>query len=158
MEQAFEFAKWLSQYYVVFNPLTIYDWNIIKEWQRIADEAAEKGKQTPESFQCEVPYPSGPRVYTCDTAEMKRIVVDARYQIVHRDYKMIDSADCVVVYHPRKEISVGAVCEMVEGKRAVKKVYAYYPFEPSPWLAYHATKIERDEKSFRALLERASTA
>ena len=65
-----------------------------------------------------------------------------------RDYKMIDSSDCVVVHHKRKDISAGVMCEMVHANRANKEVYAYYPFEPSPWFEYYATQTDRDEEHF----------
>lgn len=156
LSKVFDFAERLSKYYVVFNPLTIYDWNIVRKWKKVVDEANKGGNPIPTRFTCVIPYRDGKRKYTCDSAEVERIVVDARHQIVSRDYKMIGSADYVIVYHPTEDISAGVMCEMVHGRREVKKVYAYYPFEPSPWFEYYADKIERNERRFFKILKSLS--
>jgi len=156
LSTVFSFAKQLSEHFIVFNPLTIYDWNLIRQWKKVVDKATETGEGIPDEFECEISYPSGPRKYICDTSEISKIIVDARRQIVDRDYKMISAVNWVVVYHRRKEISAGVVCEMVHAKREVKKVYAFYPYEPSPWFEYYCDRIERDEEKFLDWLRKAS--
>jgi len=149
LSKVFKFANRISNHLIVFNPLTIYDWNLVREWKSIVDKADINGKGIPKKLKCTIPYNrSGPRVWSCSSEEIRSIVIDARHQIVDRDYKMIDSSDCVVVHHKRKDISAGVMCEMVHANRANKEVYAYYPFEPSPWFEYYATQTDRDEEHF----------
>jgi adenylate kinase len=150
LSKVLEFAKELGKQFVVFNPLTIFDWNLISGWKTLVDKSVESATSIPESFNCTIHYKTGDKTYPCASSEIKEIMVDARQQIVDRDYKMISSSDYLVAYHPRKDISAGVMCEMVHAKRDLKKVYAYYPFVPSPWFEFYADKIFTD---YRELLK-----
>jgi len=144
-----EFKQKISDHYVVFDPLTIHDWEIVSHWKKIKD-----GKEKlPDFFKCKIEYESGPVEYECNSKEIEFAIKDIRLQIVDRDYKLIDSSEYVIVYHLRKNISAGVVCEMVHAKGGGKMVYAMYHFEPSPFFEYHSDRIFKDEKKFTKFLQ-----
>lgn len=154
LSTVFDFARRISEWYIVFNPMTLYDWNVVSTWKKLVDEASETGQPIKEKFEATIRYRDGAQTYVCDSAEIRRIVATVRKQIVSRDHKMISAADVVVVYHPRKDISAGVMCEMVHGRREVKGVYAYYPYEPSPWFEEYANEVLDNESDFLEFLRR----
>jgi nucleoside 2-deoxyribosyltransferase len=91
-----------------------------------------------------------------DFAEVESAIKNLRFQIIDTDYKIIENSDMVVVYHPRKSISAGVMCEMVYAKALAKLVYAYYPYEPSPFFEWYATRIFKDAAEMREFLIKES--
>jgi len=134
----------LSVFFTIFDPLTIHDWAIVDCWKRVVDE----GTSTSGRFDCDVEYATGKKTFSCDASEVEYAIKDIRRQIVDRDYKLIDSSDYVFVYHPRKSISAGVMCEMMHAKIEGKMVYAMYPFEPSPFFEHYANRIFKNKKEF----------
>lgn len=145
-----EFKQKISDYYVVFDPLTIHDWEIVACWKNLKDSP----KGLPISFKCKIDYENGAKEYECNSKEVEFAIKDIRRQIVDRDYKMIDSSEYVIVYHPIKSISAGVICEMVHAKGSGKMVYAMYPFEPSPFFEYYANRIFKNETDFIDFLQK----
>jgi len=143
------FKQKISDCYIVFDPLTIHDWEIVEHWKTMKDSP----KGLPYSFKCKIEYESGPKEYECNSKEIEIAIKDIRRQIVDRDYKLIDSSEYVIVYHPRKSISAGVVCEMVHAKGSGKMVYALYPFEPSPFFEYYSNRIFKNEIEFTNFLQ-----
>ena len=141
-------AKTLSSKFVVFDPLTIKDMQLVYKWKKIQDEGTP-----PVTFECEIEYKEGTKKFECNSHEIELAIKDIRHQIVDRDYKLIEQSDCVLVYHPREAVSVGVVCEMIHGKMGGQFVYAVYPFEPSPFFEYHATRIFKTKEEFLAFLD-----
>lgn len=144
VQEARAVAKELSEFFVIFDPLTIHDWAIVRHWKRIKDETLEP----PREFKCEVQYVDEKKTFSCDASEVEHAIKDIRRQIVDRDYKMIDSCNYVFVYHPRKSISAGVMCEMMHAKIEGKMVYALYPFEPSPFFEHYANRIFKEKEEF----------
>jgi adenylate kinase len=142
--EARDIAKELSGFFTIFDPLTIHDWAIVDCWKHTVDEGTSKSG----NFDCEVEYATGKKTFSCDASEVEYAIKDIRRQIVDRDYKLIDSSDYVFVYHPRKSISAGVMCEMMHAKIEGKMVYAMYPFEPSPFFDYYANRIFGSKKGF----------
>ena len=73
-------------------------------------------------------------------------IKNLRAQVIDIDYKIIESCSSIFAYHPREQLSAGVMCEMVYSMSLAKFVYAYYPFEPSPFFEWYTTKIFSDEK------------
>lgn len=136
-------AKELGASFVIFDPLTIHDWAIVNCWKKTVDEGSKADK-----FDCEVEYADEKKTFSCEASEVEYAIRDIRRQIVDRDYKLIDSSDYVFVYHPRKSISAGVMCEMIHAKIEGKMVYAMYPFEPSPFFEYYANRILKTKNEF----------
>jgi len=137
-------AQELSEFFVIFDPLTIHDWAIVAHWKSIAD----KGPEKPETIKCTIEYATGKKTFSCNSREVEYAIKDIRRQIVDRDYKLIDSSDYVFVYHPRESISAGVMCEMMHAKIEGKMVYAMYPFEPSPFFEHYANRIFKNKEEF----------
>ena len=150
IEQERYFKQKISDYYVVFDPLTIHDWAIVVHWKTLRDSP----KGLPSFFKCKIDYESASIEYECNSKEVEFAIKDMRRQIVDRDYKLIDSSEYVIVYHPVKSISAGVICEMVHAKGSGKMVYAMYPFEPSPFFEYHANRIFKNEAEFTNFLQK----
>ncbi|MHA2394517.1 MAG: AAA family ATPase [Promethearchaeota archaeon] len=146
-EDVLTLANELSKYYVVFDPLTINDWDVVSKWKQVRDEAHRKGTQIPDEIECIIEE-DGVEKYYCDSKEVELAIKDIRRQIVDRDYKIIDSCDYLFVYHPRESISAGVMCEMVHAKGVAKMVYAMYPFEPSPFFEHYANQIFNNKEDF----------
>lgn len=140
------FASAISEHYVVYDPYMIKDWSIVETWRKMINEALEKEQNIPSTFSFTMEYTDGVEVCECDTAEVESAIKNIRFQIIDTDYKMIENSSFIVVYHPRESISAGVMCEMVYAKALAKMVYAFYPYEPSPFFEWYATRIFDDEK------------
>jgi len=136
IEEERKMGNLLASKFIIFDPLTIKDWQLVTKWKELRDR-----DERPELFDCDIEYKSGLKKFKCSYKEIESAIKDIRHQIVDRDYKLIEQSDYIIVYHPRKEISVGVVCEMVHGKMGGQMVYLMYPFEPSPFFEYHSTQI-----------------
>lgn len=150
------FADSLSEYYVVFDPYMIKDWNLVDAWRSAVNEATEKGLERPKKLWFSIEYKDGPVEEELDSIEVESAIKNMRFQIIDTDYKLIENSSIVVVYHPRESISAGVMCEMVYAKSLAKLVYAYYPYEPSPFFEWYATRIFRDEGELRDFLIKES--
>jgi hypothetical protein len=91
-----------------------------------------------------------------DAVELEAGIKNLRFQIIDTDYKLIENSAMVVVYHPRASISAGVMCEMVYAKALGKLVYAYYPYEPSPFFEWYATRIFTEEDELKEFLIKES--
>ena len=91
-----------------------------------------------------------------DALELEASIKNLRFQIIDTDYKLIENSAMVVVYHPRAAISAGVMCEMVYAKALAKMVYVYYPYEPSPFFEWYATRIFPEEDELRDFLIKES--
>jgi len=146
------FASTISEHYIVFDPYMIKDWSIVEAWRTMVNEAKEKGLDIPSQFKFTIEYADGAQTCECDTAEVESAIKNIRFQIIDTDYKIIENCSAVVIDHPRESISAGVMCEMVYAKGLAKIVYAYYPYEPSPFFEWYSTRLFQDEKEFRNFL------
>jgi hypothetical protein len=151
-----KFLESLSEYYIMFDPYLIKDWDIVEQWRETINDAIDKGEKTPETFTFHMIYKEGPKRAVFDIQEVESAIKNLRFQIIDSDYKIIENSDLVVVYHPRKSISAGVMCEMVYAKALAKLVYAYYPYEPSPFFEWYATRIFTDANEMRDFLIKES--
>ena len=151
-----KFLDSLSEYYVLFDPYLIKDWDIVEQWRDAVNETIDSREDMPETFTFKMMYNSGPMEAEFDIREVETAIKNLRFQIIDSDYKIIENSDLVVVYHPRKSISAGVMCEMVYAKALAKLVYAYYPYEPSPFFEWYATRIFTDADEMRDFLIKES--
>jgi len=127
-----------------------------KQWRDAINETIDAGQEMPETFTFNMTYKTGPVEAEFDIKEVETAIKNLRFQIIDTDYKIIENSDLVVVYHPRKSISAGVMCEMVYAKALAKLVYAYYPYEPSPFFEWYATRIFTDADEMRDFLIKES--
>lgn len=146
----------LSHYYIIYDPYLVKDWEIVEQWRDALNDAIDKGEPRPEEFTFRIEYNDGLRELIFDFAEVEAAIKNLRFQIIDTDYKIIENSDMVVVYHPRKSVSAGVICEMVYAKSLAKLVYAYYPYEPSPFFEWYATRIFTDADDMREFLIKES--
>lgn len=139
------FVASLQPYYTVFDPYMIKDWDIAETWRSVRNEAMRKGRNIPEKIKVSIEYTDGAREYELDSWDIEAAIKNIRAQIIDVDYKIIESCNFVVAYHPREKLSAGVVSEMIQAKSLAKFVYAFYPFEPSPFFEWYATKIFSNE-------------
>ncbi len=142
-----KFAENLSDYYIVYDPYLIRDWEIVENWRRVLNRAIENKEARPDEITMYMDYPEGKRTFKLNSLEVESAIKNLRFQIIDNDYKIIENSDLLVVYHPRESISAGVMCEMVYAKALAKMVYAYYPYEPSPFFEWYATRIFQDENN-----------
>lgn len=147
------FAETLQQYYAIFDPYMIKDWDMVEAWRKMRNEALMMGKDVPDRINVEIEYADGQRSYELESWDIETAIKNIRAQIIDTDYKIIESCDYVIVYHPREEISAGVMCEMIQAKGMAKFVYVYYPFEPSPFFEWYSTKIFHDEDEMISFLK-----
>lgn len=150
------FADSLSEYYVIFDPYMIKDWNIVEAWREAVNQAIERGEPRPSKLSFAMTYRDGTIEEELDAPELEAAIKNLRFQIIDTDYKIIENSAMVVVYHPRESISAGVMCEMVYAKGLAKLVYVYYPYEPSPFFEWYATRIFTDEGELRDFLIKES--
>ncbi len=141
---------------MVFDPYTIKDWNIVEAWRAAVNEAIERGRPRPSKLRFSMTYRDGTIEKEIDALELEAAIKNMRFQIIDTDYKIIENSTMVVVYHPRESISAGVMCEMVYAKSLAKLVYAYYPYEPSPFFEWYSTRIFTDEDELRDFLIKES--
>lgn len=150
------FLEALSHYYVMFDPYLIKDWDIVEQWRDAVNETIDADQKLPDTFTFRMTYKDGPMEAEFDIKEVETAIKNLRFQIIDSDYKVIENCDMVVVYHPRKSISAGVMCEMVYAKSLAKLVYVYYPYEPSPFFEWYATRIFTDPDQMRDFLIKES--
>jgi adenylate kinase len=155
-ENITKFGDSLSKYYVVFDPYMIKDWNIVEAWRETVNAAIERGEPRPDKLRFSMEYREGVVEQEIDAVELEAGIKNLRFQIIDNDYKIIENSQMVVVYHPRASISAGVMCEMVYAKALGKLVYVYYPYEPSPFFEWYATRIFTDEDDLRDFLIKES--
>jgi adenylate kinase len=151
-----KFRNSLSEYYVVFDPYMIKDWEIVEAWRAMVNETIEKDEPRPSKLVFSMDYKEGLIKEELDSIEFEAAIKNLRFQIIDTDYKLIENSSTVVVYHPRPSISAGVMCEMVYAKALAKMVYVYYPYEPSPFFEWYATRIFDDENDLRDFLIKES--
>jgi hypothetical protein len=151
-----KFIETLSEYYILYDPILIKDWDIVEQWREAVNNAIERNEKPPEKFTFRMEYKDGVKIAEFDSQEVVSAIKNLRFQIIDSDYKIIENSDLVVVYHPRKSISAGVMCEMVYAKSLAKLVYAYYPYEPSPFFEWYATRIFTDANEMREFLIKES--
>jgi adenylate kinase len=156
LNDIYEFGNTLSEYYVVFDPYMIKDWNTVEAWRRVVNAAIEAGEPRPTKLNFTMEYKSGDIHEEIDANELEAGIKNLRFQIIDTDYKLIENSAMVVVYHPRAAISAGVMCEMVYAKALAKMVYVYYPYEPSPFFEWYATRIFTEEDELRDFLIKES--
>lgn len=147
LEEVKAFASEIQPYCTVFIPSMIKDWSIVDAWRRVRNEAREKGMNIPNRIRVSIGYAEGLKEYELDSWEVEAAIKNIRAQIIDIDYKIIESCYAVVAYHPREQLSAGVMCEMVEARSLAKFVYAYYPYEPSPFFEWYSTKIFQEKKN-----------
>ncbi len=150
------FLQSLSHYYVIYDPYLIKDWDIVEQWREAVNETIDADERLPETFTFRITYKEGPMEAEFDVREVEIAIKNLRFQIIDSDYKIIENSDIVVVYHPRKSVSAGVMCEMVYAKALAKLVYAYYPYEPSPFFEWYATRIFTNPDQMRDFLIKES--
>jgi adenylate kinase len=151
-----KFLESLDEYYVLYDPYLIKDWDIVEQWRDAVNETIDSREEMPDTFTFRMTYKDGPMEAEFDIKEVETAIKNLRFQIIDSDYKIIENSDLVVVYHPRKSISAGVMCEMVYAKGLAKLVYAYYPYEPSPFFEWYATRIFTDADEMRDFLIKES--
>ena len=140
----------------LYDPYLIKDWDIVEQWRDAVNETIDADQEMPDTFTFRMTYKDGPLEAEFDIKEVETAIKNLRFQIIDSDYKIIENSDLVVVYHPRKSISAGVMCEMVYAKGLAKLVYAYYPYEPSPFFEWYATRIFTDADLMRDFLIKES--
>jgi adenylate kinase len=150
------FIESLREYYVIYDPYFIKDWDIVEQWRDAVNETIDADQEMPDTFTFRMEYNEGLMEAEYDIKEVETAIKNLRFQIIDSDYKIIENSDLVVVYHPRKSISAGVMCEMVYAKSLAKLVYAYYPYEPSPFFEWYATRIFTDASQMRDFLIKES--
>jgi adenylate kinase len=151
-----QFAAILQPYYTIFDPYMIKDWELVEVWRTVRNEAMAKGKGFPEKIKVTIRYSDGVKKYEVDYWDIEAAINNLRAQVIDIDYKIIESSSYVVAYHPREQLSAGVLCEMVQAKGLAKFVYVFYPFEPSPFFEWYATKIfSKEDELVRFLKETA---
>ena len=151
-----KFGNSLSEYYIIFDPYMIKDWEIVEAWRAMVNDAIEKGESRPSKVVFSMDYREGLIQEELDSIEVEAAIKNLRFQIIDTDYKIIENSSMIVVYHPRPSISAGVMCEMVYAKALAKMVYVYYPYEPSPFFEWYATRIFTDENELRDFLIKES--
>jgi adenylate kinase len=151
-----KFGNSLFEYYIVFDPYMIKDWEIVEAWRAMVNEAIQKGEPRPSRLIFSMDYKEGPIQEELDSIEVEAAIKNLRFQIIDTDYKIIENSSMIVVYHPRPSISAGVMCEMVYAKALAKMVYVYYPYEPSPFFEWYATRIFTDYNELRDFLIKES--
>ena len=141
-----KFASILQPYYTIFDPYMIKDWEMVETWRKVRNRAMKEGKDTPKKIRVSIDYAEGTKEYELDSWDIEMAIKNLRAQIIDIDYKIIESCNSIVAYHPREQLSAGVMCEMVYSMSLAKFVYAYYPYEPSPFFEWYTTKIFSDEK------------
>jgi adenylate kinase len=150
------FAAALQPHYTVFDPYMIKDWELVETWRTVRNEALAKGKGLPEKINVTIRYSDRIRKYEVDSWDIEAAINNLRAQVIDIDFKIIESGSYVVAYHPREQLSAGVLCEMVQAKGLAKFVYVFYPFEPSPFFEWYATKIiSKEDEMIRFLKETA---
>ena len=150
------FAAALRDYYIIFDPSMIKDWEIVECWRDALNTAIDLGEPRPGRIPVRIQYRDGPREVVLDAVEVEAAIKNLRFQIIDNDYKIIENSTLVIVYHPRQSISAGVMCEMVYAKSLAKLVYVYYPYEPSPFFEWYSTRIFKDEGELRDFLIKES--
>jgi adenylate kinase len=140
------FASAIQPYYTVFDPYMIKDWEMVETWRKVRNKAMREGRDIPKKILVSIEYADGTKEYELDSWDIEAAIKNLRAQVIDIDYKIIDSCYCIVAYHPREQLSAGVMCEMIHAKSLAKFVYAFYPFEPSPFFEWYATKIFSNEK------------
>jgi len=156
LSDIYQFGLTLNEYYVVFDPYMIKDWDTVEAWRRTVNAAIEAGEPRPTKLNFTMKYKAGNLEQEIDANELEAGIKNLRFQIIDTDYKLIENSAMVVVYHPRAAISAGVMCEMVYAKALAKMVYVYYPYEPSPFFEWYATRIFTDEDELRDFLIKES--
>ena len=155
-EKITKFGESISEYYIVFDPYMIKDWNIVEAWRSAVNEAIVRGEPRPSRLRFTITYKGGEIDEELEAPELEAAIKNMRFQIIDTDYKIIENSSMVVVYHPRESISAGVMCEMVYAKSLAKLVYVYYPYEPSPFFEWYSTRIFTDEDELRDFLIKES--
>jgi len=119
---------------------------MVETWRKVRNKAMREGRDIPKKILVSIEYSDGTKEYELDSWDIEATIKNLRAQVIDIDYKIIDSCYCIVAYHPREQLSAGVMCEMIHAKRLAKFVYAFYPFEPSPFFEWYATKIFSNEK------------
>ncbi len=148
-----KFAAILQPYYTIFDPYMIKDWELVEAWRTVRNEAMAKGKGLPEKIKVTIRYSDGVKKYEVDYWDIEAAINNLRAQVIDIDYKIIESSSYIVAYHPREQLSAGVLCEMVQAKGLAKFVYVFYPFEPSPFFEWYATKIFLKENELVSFLK-----
>jgi hypothetical protein len=130
----------------------IKDWDIVEKWRSTVNETIERGEPRPRKLKFSMEYKTGTVEQEIDAMELEAGIKNLRFQVIDTDYRIIENSAMVVVYHPRSSISAGVMCEMVYAKALGKLVYVYYPYEPSPFFEWYATRIFTQEKELREFL------
>jgi len=150
------FIDSLRPYYTVFDPSMIKDWELVEVWRTVSNKAKAEGKEIPKKIVVTIQYLDKTRKYKIDSWDVEAAINSLRAQVIDIDYKIIESSSYVVAYHPREQLSAGVLCEMVQAKGLAKLVYVFYPFEPSPFFEWYATKIFSTENQIINFLKDVS--
>ncbi len=141
-----KFSSSISEHYAIFDPFMIKDWAVVDAWRSVQNKAAMRQGKVPLKIDFSIRYSNGLKKYEVEAQEIRSAIKNIRFLIIDTDYKILESADNVVVYHPREQISAGVMCEMVYAKSLAKVVYVFYPYEPSPFFEWYSTKIFTEEE------------
>jgi len=149
-----KFSSSLSKHYSVFDPYMVKDWAVVDAWRSVQNKAKKKHEEISSKINFSIRYSEGLKEYGVESQEIKAAIKNIRFLIIDTDYKIIETVDNVVVYHPREQISAGVICEMVYAKSLAKFVYVFYPFEPSPFFEWYSTKIFTEEEKLIEFLKK----
>ena len=104
------FLESLSEYYVIYDPYLIKDWDIVEQWRDAVNATIDADQEMPDTFTFCMTYRDGPLEAEFNIREVETAIKNLRFQIIDSDYKIIENSDMTVVYHPRKSISAGVMC------------------------------------------------
>jgi adenylate kinase len=159
----------LRDAYVVFDPLSILDGELIKllnSETRFPTELSKhlivfEGDRPMKSKDLSISrdsngrlivnYGDGVVLSAQELEEVRQHIVD---QIVERDYYLIDQSDWVTVYYPVPDVSPGVISEVIYGFSHGRDVFVWwYSPQVSPFLETYATEICHSEEELRTELQ-----
>lgn len=152
-----KFVKKLREQFIVFDPLSIKEYDRAKKDHKILAEKYEKNREQKDKKRVD---------------ELERLKRELGNQTVVRDFKLIKQSDAVVVYYTTSEVyvedpegervnlygqeinikrdegiflSAGVINEMVYATNSKKNTYAIWTSkeEPSPFFSYHCEPLGR---------------
>ncbi|MEM0021440.1 MAG: hypothetical protein QW039_04850 [Fervidicoccaceae archaeon] len=107
-----KFISAISKYFIVLNPLTIKDWDLITEY-----ETAFSGNESAVEI-------NGIKLKLDELQESIDLI---RSQVVERDISLVRNANAIIVYHYSENASYGVFYEVMEAARLGKPIYVYFP-------------------------------
>ncbi|RLE65699.1 MAG: hypothetical protein DRJ47_04470 [Thermoprotei archaeon] len=118
---------------IIFDPMAVEELDLLS----MAAKASQNGEPS-------VEVDANGHSYNIPIEEIYEAKEDMIEQVVVRDYQLIDQADMIIVYYPTHMLSPGVLSEINYAYTHNKEVYAFFPYEVSPFFEYYTTRIFKD--------------